>query len=52
MQLPIEQGKGKEGRYTLLSLVTLNLLTNLISITDGQIYLSPQLFQGGLLPAV
>ena len=26
--------------------------TNLISITDGQIYLSPQLFQGGLLPAV
>jgi len=26
--------------------------TNLISITDGQIYLSPQLFQGGTLPAV
>jgi F-type H+/Na+-transporting ATPase subunit alpha len=26
--------------------------TNLISITDGQIYLSPQLFQGGILPAV
>jgi len=26
--------------------------TNLISITDGQIYLSPQMFQGGLLPAV
>ena len=26
--------------------------TNLISITDGQIYLSPQLFQKGLLPAV
>ncbi len=26
--------------------------TNLISITDGQIYLSPQLFQSGLLPAV
>jgi len=52
MQLSIEQGKGNEGRYTLLSLVTLNLLTNLISITDGQIYLSPQLFQSGLLPAV
>ena len=26
--------------------------TNLISITDGQIYLSPKLFQEGLLPAV
>jgi F-type H+-transporting ATPase subunit alpha len=26
--------------------------TNLISITDGQIYLSPKLFQGGVLPAV
>ncbi|MBW1916835.1 MAG: alternate F1F0 ATPase, F1 subunit alpha [Deltaproteobacteria bacterium] len=26
--------------------------TNLISITDGQIYLSPQLFQKGILPAV
>ena len=26
--------------------------TNLISITDGQIYLSPQLFQKGLLPPV
>jgi F-type H+/Na+-transporting ATPase subunit alpha len=26
--------------------------TNLISITDGQIYLSPHLFQKGLLPAV
>ncbi len=26
--------------------------TNLISITDGQIYLSPTLFQAGLLPAV
>jgi F-type H+-transporting ATPase subunit alpha len=26
--------------------------TNLISITDGQIYLSPGLFQGGMLPAV
>ena len=36
----------------MLLLVTLNLFTNLIFITDGQIYLSPQLFQGGLLPAV
>lgn len=26
--------------------------TNLISITDGQIYLSPRLFQAGVLPAV
>ena len=26
--------------------------TNLISITDGQIYLTPQLFQKGILPAV
>lgn len=26
--------------------------TNLISITDGQIFLSPQLFQKGILPAV
>jgi F-type H+-transporting ATPase subunit alpha len=28
------------------------ITTNLISITDGQIYLSPQLFQNGVLPAV
>lgn len=26
--------------------------TNLISITDGQVYLSPELFQKGILPAV
>jgi F-type H+-transporting ATPase subunit alpha len=26
--------------------------TNLISITDGQVYLSPQLFRKGMLPAV
>jgi F-type H+-transporting ATPase subunit alpha len=26
--------------------------TNIISITDGQVYLSPELFQKGLLPAV
>jgi F-type H+-transporting ATPase subunit alpha len=26
--------------------------TNLISITDGQIYLTPQLFQKGMLPAI
>lgn len=26
--------------------------TNLVSITDGQIYLSPQLFQKGIMPAV
>ena len=26
--------------------------TNLVSITDGQIYLSPELFQQGILPAV
>ncbi|MGW8161290.1 MAG: alternate F1F0 ATPase, F1 subunit alpha [Desulfobulbales bacterium] len=26
--------------------------TNLISITDGQIYLSPELFQKGMLPAI
>lgn len=26
--------------------------TNLISITDGQVYLSPQLFQKGILPAI
>jgi len=26
--------------------------TNLISITDGQIYLSPKLFEAGILPAV
>jgi F-type H+/Na+-transporting ATPase subunit alpha len=26
--------------------------TNLISITDGQIYLSPELFQKGILPAI
>jgi F-type H+-transporting ATPase subunit alpha len=28
------------------------ITTNLISITDGQIYLSPRLFQEGILPAV
>lgn len=28
------------------------IATNLISITDGQIYLSPQLFHKGLLPAI
>jgi len=26
--------------------------TNLISITDGQIYLSPQLYEEGILPAI
>ena len=26
--------------------------TNLISITDGQIYLSPKLFEAGILPAI
>lgn len=37
---------------TELQNVAAYIPTNLISITDGQIYLSPTLFQKGLLPAV
>jgi F-type H+-transporting ATPase subunit alpha len=32
--------------------IAASIPTNLISITDGQIYLSPDLFQKGILPAV
>ncbi|NET30431.1 MAG: hypothetical protein F6K19_00250 [Cyanothece sp. SIO1E1] len=36
----------------ILQLFKPYLLTNLVSITDGQIYLTPNLFQKGILPAV
>lgn len=32
--------------------ISAHIPTNLISITDGQVYLSPTLFQKGLLPAI
>jgi F-type H+-transporting ATPase subunit alpha len=54
----LKKGKGG-GSLTALPIIETQaqnlsayIPTNLISITDGQIYLSPQLFQGGLLPAV
>ena len=42
--LPIIETEGQN--------VSAYIPTNLISITDGQVYLSPKLFQKGLLPAV
>ncbi len=51
--------KGGGGSLTALPIIETEaqnlaayIPTNLISITDGQIYLSPGLFQKGLLPAV
>lgn len=51
--------KGGGGSLTALPIVETEaqniagyIPTNLISITDGQIYLSPDLFQKGILPAV
>jgi F-type H+-transporting ATPase subunit alpha len=53
-------GKGREGgSLTALPIIETEaqnisayIPTNLISITDGQIYLSPSLFELGVLPAV
>lgn len=49
----------KGGSLTALPIIEIEaenlasyIATNLISITDGQIYLSPELFHKGLLPAV
>ena len=49
----------KGGSLTALPIIEIEaenlaayIATNLISITDGQIYLSPELFHRGLLPAV
>jgi F-type H+-transporting ATPase subunit alpha len=51
--------KGKTGSLTALPVIETQaqniaayIPTNLISITDGQVYLSPDLFQKGMLPAV
>jgi F-type H+-transporting ATPase subunit alpha len=51
-----EQGGGSMTALPVIETEAQNISayipTNLISITDGQIYLSPDLFQKGLLPAV
>jgi len=51
-----EQGGGSLTALPIIETEAQNISayipTNLISITDGQIYLSPDLFQKGLLPAV
>jgi F-type H+-transporting ATPase subunit alpha len=51
-----EQGGGSLSAMPIVETEAQNLSayipTNIISITDGQIYLSPDLFQKGVLPAV
>jgi F-type H+-transporting ATPase subunit alpha len=51
-----EQGGGSLTALPIIETQAQNISayipTNLISITDGQIYLSPDLFQKGILPAV
>ena len=51
-----EQGGGSMTALPIVETEAQNISayipTNLISITDGQIYLSPDMFQKGLLPAV
>lgn len=55
-RLSDERGGGSLTALPILETEAQNLSayipTNLVSITDGQIYLSPTLFQKGLLPAV
>ncbi len=55
-QLDKEHGGGSLTALPVIETEAQNLSayipTNLISITDGQIYLSPDLFQKGVLPAV
>ncbi len=56
MRLSPERGNGSLTALPIIETQAQNLSayipTNLISITDGQIYLSPQLFQRGQLPAI
>jgi F-type H+-transporting ATPase subunit alpha len=55
-QLRAEHGGGSLTALPIVETEAQNISgyipTNIISITDGQIYLSPDLFQKGLLPAV
>ncbi len=55
-QLDEEHGGGSQTALPIIETQAQNLSayipTNLISITDGQIYLSPDLFQSGFLPPV
>ena len=55
-QLNAERGGGSLSALPIVETQGQNLSayipTNLISITDGQIYLSPELFHKGILPAV
>ena len=55
-QLDDSQGGGSQTALPIIETQAQNISayipTNLISITDGQVYLSPELFQSGFLPAV
>ena len=55
-RLTLENGGGSLTALPIIQTEAQNISayipTNLISITDGQIYLSPELFQKGILPAV
>jgi len=55
-QLEEERGGGSQTALPIVETQAQNISayipTNLISITDGQIYLSPSLFQAGFLPPV
>jgi F-type H+-transporting ATPase subunit alpha len=55
-QLNEENGGGSQTALPIIETQAQNLSayipTNLISITDGQIYLNPELFQSGFLPPV
>jgi len=55
-QLDAEHGGGSQTALPIIETQAQNISayipTNLISITDGQIYLSPTLFQSGFMPAV
>jgi F-type H+-transporting ATPase subunit alpha len=55
-QLDDEHGGGSQTALPIIATQAQNISayipTNLISITDGQIYLSPVLFQSGFMPAV
>ncbi len=55
-QLDESQGGGSQTALPIIETQAQNIAayipTNLISITDGQVYLSPELFQSGFLPAV
>jgi F-type H+-transporting ATPase subunit alpha len=55
-QLDEKHGGGSQTALPIIETQAQNISayvpTNLISITDGQVYLSPQLYQSGFLPAV